>query len=292
MPKTDSERLEQSRVLIVAGLIEEADVMAGVLTSASYRQGRGVSGLSLKHSVFLSKPISKGERQLACAVVTPTGMGKLEAAVATTEAVICFQPRFVFLVGIAGAFRHGPRASSSKAMHLGDVLVARYIYDFDMRKISADGNVGLRSRTMQTDPHLLEVAAHVSGTAWHSNIPMHVRRGMKPQVHFGALVSGDAVVASENFFERAREIERDFILEQSKSPIGVEMEGVGVALAVQRIRPGAGFLLVKGISDFADSHKHSDELAGRTLAKYGAAGFVVSMMGSDRFKKLSQGWAR
>jgi hypothetical protein len=89
-------------------------------------------------------------------------------------------------------------------------------------------------------------------------------------VHFGVVASGEKVIADDNLVKD---------LQSSWSRLaGVEMEGYGAALAAYEASTAPGMLLVKAISDWADSSKNDNwqEYAADVAATYTVA--LISKM--------------
>ena len=54
------------------------------------------------------------------------GMGRVQAALATSEAINIWKPRVILLAGIAGGVKG--------KVELGDVIIPKEIYDYELRK--------------------------------------------------------------------------------------------------------------------------------------------------------------
>lgn len=91
-----------------------------------------------------------------------------------------------------------------------------------------------------------------------------------PQVHFGVIGSGQKVVSNPEFIKELKGAWPELI--------GVEMEAVGVALAAYSSEQAPGFLVVKGISDWADPSKNDGWQA------YASEAFVASLLESEPFQ--------
>jgi nucleoside phosphorylase len=273
-------------VLMITGLGEEAEALQEMLRRAGFGSTQGPSIPNLDYERF--SILGDGSEGINCDVVSAAHMGRLEAAVTASIACVTLEPSFVFLVGIAGGFRFGP---AGVKLSLGDVIVANEIVDVDMRRIYAppDG-MKIRLRKFSLPPKFLIIASEVSSKAWHSQIPPRIARGAIPNVHYGTVVSSESVMGdAENFLSRISQAEffdNTPVQSFEKYPIGIEMEGAGVALAVDKCAPGVGFLMVKGVSDYADRDKLLEEKFGRHLAKYSAAAFAVSILQTVEFQSL------
>jgi nucleoside phosphorylase len=287
-------------VLLVTALDEEAAALREVLEHSAFRRKRSAHVEELPHHIF--RWGGDPSEAFDVIVVAAPEMGKVEAAVVTTRACLCFRPQFVFLIGIAGGFRQVGGHQARNPMNLGDILIANQIVDIDLRKIYAPRAVSVRQRVLKIRDSALRLAHGASHLDWDLNVPAHYRhryayskRGSNgPRVHFGPMVCGDGVFASEDRTHldqmAARllnnEIRSQFHHHEQQSPIGVEMEGTGVQLAVERsgLR-NCNFLMIKAASDFADGAKSADEFDGRKLAQFNSASFAVEIMKMQEFSK-------
>jgi nucleoside phosphorylase len=226
---------------------------------------------------------------ITCALVRLGAMGRLESAVEATRACITFQPKFVMLIGIAGGFREGRwgRRSSRVKLSLGDVLIADRLFDLNTRRISALDDIGVRPKTFELRDLELQIARAVNGSSWKEMIPGEL--DLQPEVHFGPIISGDILLASDEYPPITRLCETVIRTGPEPigiEPIGIEMEGSGVALAVDRHSASTGFLMIRGVSDFADRSKKVDEACGRELATYAAASFAIGVIRSREFRSF------
>jgi len=82
----------------------------------------------------------------------------------------------------------------------------------------------------------------------------------RPAVHYGAIASGDSVMKNAEHRDQLQEL---------KQFIGFEMESAGFVKAVGQ----KGYILIRGICDYADTHKNKDwqEYAASCAAGYAAA---------------------
>ena len=93
---------------------------------------------------------------------------------------------------------------------------------------------------------LLDAARNLDPAQWALAIkqprPDDTTRRVIPQAHFGVLGSGEKVITDP-------EVSEELSSHWAKL-IGLEMEGVGTALAAWRAATPPGFLVVKGVSGF------------------------------------------
>jgi len=203
---------------------------------------------------------SQGSYQVV--VTSPLGMGRIEAATATADAIRRWRPRYVLLVGIAGG--------DPEEVALGDVLVAEQFVDYEQQKLT-DAGASIRYQSFRADPRLLVAAQHLR--TWEYAVKAARPQEGKPRRHIGVVISGDKVQAKE-----------DALLPYKKDwpkLIGVEMEASGVAAAAWEAPSKPGVLMVRGVSDLADTKKGSARIKRwRPYACDVAAAYAVALLKS------------
>src|SRR4051812_45686157 len=104
--------------LIITTLNEELQLLTRTLPVPTTRilPNEG----SVAHSCELPIALQDGGRSAYRIVVIQIGIGRVEAAIATSNAIRRWQPRYIILVGIAGGVTKGN-------LNLGDVLIADQI---------------------------------------------------------------------------------------------------------------------------------------------------------------------
>ena len=203
--------------------------------------------------------------------------GPIESALAATNAIERWHPRYVFLVGVAGGLGNSRK---------GDVVIADVVYGYEYGKI--DWGFKPRSNwTYNTDQGLLNIALSLKDTdVWKKHLPESPTQ-TDPKVHSGEIASGDKVVdnPSNEFFAQ--------VLEKWPKIQAVEMEGVGVGEAIEHARMKGhdiGFMMIRGISDLprtpndeleSDIQRGSEERDNwKLFASAGAAAFTFTMIQS------------
>jgi Phosphorylase superfamily len=163
-------------------------------------------------------------------------------------------------IGLAGGV-------DKKKQTLGDILVANQIRYYETGKLKASG---LDLAPQYSDLHSPFVRALETSdiASWPLGASIG---GHRRQVLFGTIASGEKVIADSNFIGS--------LLAQDRKIIGIEMESYGIAAAVQGRKEK--FLLIRGISDFADVQK-SDE--ARLSAMDGAIRFFHQALRRDLLK--------
>lgn len=193
-------------------------------------------------------------------VASPLGIGRVEAATATADAIRRWQPRYVLLIGIAGG--------NPAEVALGDVLIADQFVDYEQQKLS-DAGARVRYQTYRADPRLYGAAQNLG--QWESAVKVTRPQKRLPRCHFGVVISGDKVLAAKDALAPYR----------SDWPklIGVEMEAAGAAAAAWEAPSRPGVLMVRGVSDFADANKGSARVEKwRPYACDVAAAYAVALL--------------
>ena len=207
--------------------------------------------------------------------VIVAGEGNVAAGQQAAIYIQYLQPSCVFMVGIAGGL--------SKDVTLGDVVVSNQIIYYENTKETPSGSES-RPDGPPADRELLNRARYYN-VDWHTFIrekrPGDSTSNEVPQVHFGAIASGEKVIADE---ERASDLKR---LHSKFLAIDMESHGVGDAAARSKNRPR--FIAIRGISDYADSNKNDDwqKYAADSAAAF-AVGFLRSGAIPVRVDKQSQ----
>ncbi|MDO8434209.1 MAG: tetratricopeptide repeat protein [Candidatus Binatus sp.] len=203
---------------------------------------------------------SKGTYSLI--IVPLLGMGRIDAATATTDAIRKWKPRYVLLVGIAGGVL-------KNGVHLGDLIVADQIVDYELQKLKESGPE-IRPKTHNVDPRLFGAARNLGGSRWQRTATRRPSSGA-PKRRMGPIASGDKVLADE------AEVLR--LCELIPKLVAIEMEAAGVATAAFQAASPPGVLVIRAISDLADSRKDSaDVRRWRTYACELAASYAVHLL--------------
>lgn len=182
-------------------------------------------------------------------------MASTASAALTTKLLYYFRPRYLFMTGIAAAV-------DRKDANLGDILVAKKVWDGASGKIKTDeeGN-----DIFYPDYHELPLDADVQAIVERIKEDRQLLNAIeegyqykpgKPdtrlQVHLGPIASVPAVLSSKEEVEK--------IQKHCRKLLGVEMEGYGVFHAASTsAHPRPKYtVLVKSVSDYADPDKSDD----------------------------------
>ncbi len=193
------------------------------------------------------------------------GMGRIQAAAATKDAITRWHPRYIVLVGIAGGL-------ATQGVSIGDILIADQIVDYELQKLTPHGPQ-VRWEVQPANPRLMGACRNFMGESWQELVRLERPEQGKPQRHIGPIASGDKVIAFGEVLERYRAVWPKLI--------GVEMEAAGVATTAFQSSVPPGFLMVRCVSDLADEHKGSvDVEKWRAYACNAAASFAIALLKS------------
>jgi 5'-methylthioadenosine/S-adenosylhomocysteine nucleosidase len=197
-------------------------------------------------------------------VVMQTNMGRVKAAITSSDAIRRWQPRYLILTGVAGGV-------SMRQVQLGDVLIADQIIDYEQQKITSEG-VQPRWEVYRTDSGLLSSARGMKNQSWAKAIQAKRPGRGKTKHHTGPIASGDKIFTSGAGMAT--------LLEHWPRLIGVEMEAGGVAAAVVNTPEAPGFLVIRAVADVIDDVKHSKADEWRKYAASAAAAFTIGLLKS------------
>lgn len=190
-------------------------------------------------------------------------MGTGEAAFASMEVLRRWQPENVIMVGIA--------AGVPSKVTLGDVVVSSFVFYYEQAKRTSKGDQR-RPKYFYSDRLLYDRAISYKGNGWKSKISteppdiLHVDKDF-PRVHFGAIASGEKVLAD------ARTLAQ--LLKECSDLLAVGMEGAGVARAASHQPRPTRFLEIRSICDYGNKQKND---AWQAFAAEAAAAFTISLL--------------
>jgi len=213
-------------------------------------------------------------------LASPFSIGAVDSAIITSHLLSKYKFRIATLTGILAAIKS---EKSNTKPFLGDVIFADMIFDLNIVRTYDSNSVQYEVRhelsvsklrsfaTSQTLNYKLEKfikTKHFDGD-YLDNLKYLYDYARKPTIFRGSTISANAVVGSEQDVERI--MNHISHLTQSSPPIAIEMEGFGVARAIDFISPNTEFFMCKAVNDYADSSKSSDENHIRRIACQNAA---------------------
>lgn len=206
-------------------------------------------------------------------VMSLLGMGRIQAAMATADAIQSWSPRYVILIGIAGGIK-------SRGIKIGDVLVSDQVVDYEQQKITPYGQ-DVRWDVQRADARMLNATNNFTDSNWKTLISIKRPGTGTPKIHIGPIASGDKVVAFGDIMIKYKSVWPKLI--------GVEMEASGAATAVFQSPEKPGFFMIRGVSDLADENKNTKDVEKwRSYACEVAAAFTVSLLQSGPIPLASQ----
>ncbi len=157
--------------------------------------------------------------------------GSVCSALAASDLVREFRPQHLVLLGIAAGF--------PDEVSLGDVVIADPVFGYEYSKVYDEFSEH-EPRTFRAYQRPLLEFQHQNPLL--KDIPDKPPSDGTTRIRFGPLASGSKLVASKIFREK--------LTVPNRKVCSLEMEAEGVAQAALHF--GLGFLVIKGISDFAE----------------------------------------
>ncbi|MEX1363125.1 MAG: protein kinase [Nannocystaceae bacterium] len=261
-----------SAIVVITALTEERDALLADLTSVE-KIPIGDADSRVYFRGIASVTVDEHAISYSIIVVCLPNMGRVEAASATFDIVQKWKPSIVFLVGIAGG-------ASQNDVAIGDVLIAQQIVDYEIQKIKPEG-ASARYQTYRVDSKLYNVCQNILPVEWQDIMPASRPDEGAPQVHLGPMVSGDKVIAKSEVLNE--------LLDDYPKLIGVEMEAAGVANALYYSQHRPRFIMIRGVSDLADSEKETEKVKQwRSYACDVAVAFLRALLRQDLRPLLDQ----
>jgi adenosylhomocysteine nucleosidase len=147
---------------------------------------------------------------------------------------------------------------------IGSILVSRSLFAYDMRRVVPD----LDRDGMWMYAYGEQQRPHPSRGPMTRIIRSHIERGGSGlRVEVGCMLTGSAIVRSSLFRDRLV----SWCSNIAPDVIGGEMEGAGFL----SLEAKTSWIVVKGISDFADEHQDEDARRHRTVACASSSRFVL-----------------
>lgn len=193
------------------------------------------------------------------------GMGRVQAASATSDIIRRWHPRYVLLVGIAGGIADGKTC-------VGDILIVDQVVDYELQKVTPQGPQ-VRWEVHRAHPRLIEACNNFGDESWQKLIEVdRPQPGLSKRLK-GPIASGDKVIAYSEVLS--------VYSKMWPKLIGVEMEAGGAAAAAFLSAEQPGFFMVRGVSDLADENKNTTNVeAWRSYACDAAASFAIAFLKS------------
>lgn len=160
--------------------------------------------------------------------------GSVYSALATSDLIRDFGPRLIVLLGIAAGY--------PEEISRGHVVVGSPVFCYEYVKVE-DKLIKQEARSFNSFDYFLNTAKRIERDPL--DVPCSAPEPVITRVKVGPIATGSKVVASGSF--------RGEIGQVNRKMLALEMEAEGVAAAAYHAYPLRPFLVIKGVSDFADS---------------------------------------
>ena len=210
-----------------------------------------------------------GNRTFGVVVAQLPEMANVHAATQTSVVLQHWKPQAVLLVGIA--------AAALESQRLGDVVVGRSVFYYELNKVSPDGRLP-QPDMIHADRTLYSAA--VTARKWPGivRVPRPDGSGICPERLFGDIASGEKVIGDPRF--------RDEVTSPDRKIRAIEMEGYGFSVAALEAEQNIRHLVIRGLCDYANQTK-SDEW--HAYASASAAAYARHLLRDWPFEPLTEG---
>jgi WD40 repeat protein/nucleoside phosphorylase len=262
-------------ICIVCSLEEEVRAFAEIFQQ--HYEGALEDRISerYQYSYRFARLKNKQNESLNLHISWPSGYGPQEMALHLSRVLEERRPLMAILTGIC--------AGDARYTQLGDLVVAERTFTYDNGKFLPEENGKTihqhDTTTYQPDANIRQFLRLFDD--WKSPIgalehPPSLSKRPQITCHIKAMASGNAVRADHPF---------DDIQVPLRGAIAIDMEGAAFGLVMSR-HPSIGWLVVKGVSDFADLNKNDmyHDFAARASALY-ALTFIRAYVTRKRFTK-------
>jgi formylglycine-generating enzyme required for sulfatase activity/nucleoside phosphorylase len=168
-------------------------------------------------------------------------VANLNAAILTNDVLHHWKPHAVIMVGIAATSKSSPK------QNLGDLVVGREIYYYEMGKVTAEGKIP-EPKQIPVDATLLDRVQALPKSDFLVLAERPDSTTKHPKIEIGVIASGDKVIGDE--------AERDKIADTNRKILAIEMEGYGVIASTWQSSDPVRCLVIRGLCDYADSSKN------------------------------------
>lgn len=180
--------------------------------------------------------------------------GVLNASVDTAKILEIYEPGYIVSFGIAGSF-------DNQTAPIGAVVFATSLIYYEPSKDKSN-DIQSRMVPIPTDDTLLNVFRRAN--------------------FFDIKIADGPFASGEKLFADIKSTDKKRILSANDKVLGAETEAAGVGLAAHRLCRLANFVVIKGISDYADKNKNKIPTAkqnrNRKIAASNAAKLLVELM--------------
>lgn len=196
---------------IIAAMEGEVAVLRDKIVN---REDKTIGGIEFYHGTLEGKEV----------VLSLSGIGKVNAAIAASILIQEFSPRCILNTGCAGGTKEG--------CHVGDIVISSDVTHHDVDLTVFGYSIGQTAggpKTYIADDNLVQLAKTVIGSIDNVN------------AHIGLIASGDAFMSDPS---KINDVKTNF-----DGILAVEMEAAGVAQTCNKFE--TPFVVVRSLSDIA-----------------------------------------
>jgi 5'-methylthioadenosine/S-adenosylhomocysteine nucleosidase len=195
--------------------------------------------------------------------------GNISSANTTNAVIQEWRPSYLLLVGYAGGIKDNDRAG----IKLGDVVVSDSIVYYEYKKI-VGGQIRYRELPInQPSVFLKNVISSIDNNWWEQiKITRPSNDTCNPKVIRGLILSGESIINDPNKLSK--------LLNRYDKAVAIETEAGGVAKAVYD-KPRdhtTEYMVIKGVSDYANSPNAEEREQWKRYASYAAAAFTLALI--------------
>ncbi len=229
------------KIAIIGAMEEEVELLRKEITTPTLTE---IAGCEFIEGQIVNRDV----------ILVKSGIGKVNAAIATTILLTKFNPDVVLNTGSAGGFK--------ESLEIGTVVISNEVrhHDVDVTAFGYEiGQVPGHPAAYIADPALVDIArAAVDEVGRHAHTT-------------GLIASGDTFMSDSNYVEQVRE--------QFPTMIAAEMEAAAVAQVCHQF--GTPFVVIRALSDIAGKQsslsfdeflpiaaQHSTDVVLKALSKF------------------------
>ena len=194
-------------------------------------------------------------------IIVQSGIGKTQAAMATTLLYMHFNVDFIYNTGTAGGLLDD--------LSIGDVVIAENLTYFDVDVTAFGYKIG----QLPKQPEFFNSSINLIQAAKLKASELGENNSYK--AHFGKIVSGDSFVSN---IERKNEICNNF-----EGVIALDMESAAIAQVCTHLK--IPFLVIRSISDKASDSANSSFEDNIKLASENATNFLLNNIINNHVNK-------
>lgn len=190
-------------------------------------------------------------------IITKTGVGKVHAALITQKIIDAYDPKYLIFTGLAGAL--------NPKLEIGDIVVSTDLIQYDFIAHPQFPRYTIPRPNRKDTLSIFEATPELQQAALRYSPKSH-------QVVAGRILTGD------QFLTRDQKNDHQYLTKELSGD-AVEMEGAAVAQVC--VLNHKQFVVIRTISDRADSQAHLDFDSFLPQAAHNSVGVVKTILESD-----------